>query len=376
MTALALDTMPHDSLTASAILTINLRAIQHNFTMLQRHVRQSCEIAPVIKTNAYGLGMIPVAKALRDKGAKRFFVATIEEALALRQSDALSTIHVLNGLWEKAMPEAVAARLTPVLTSKEQIAAWRQHTLQQETPLPCWIQVDTGMKRLGMPLSEATDIAEHMAQYAGLLIGGVMSHLASAYQTDNPYNEEQRLAFQQACKLFPQTPASFANSGALLLGTPYFYDIARVGRFLYGSVNGAGTLKEAIKPVVTLRGRLLQIQDVPKGATIGYDQTFTAPHKMRLATASLGYGDGYFQSISNKGYAKIATFKAPVVGRVSMDLTTLDVTAIPEAVLAQAEWATFLDDTLTIDKLASWAHTNVWEILTHLGKRALFQHTA
>ena len=358
---------------ASALATINLSAVRANFCALKHHAQNMCEIAPVVKANAYGLGMHPIVNALKQEGAKRFFVATLEEGLSFRKKNPDTTVHILNGLWSSAMEMAIDANLTPVLGSQEQLKSWQTLAHKKEKKAPFWLQVDTGLTRLGVSIKEALAVSE---QKNGLYPEGIMSHLSSAYSRESAANKKQLLAFRNISQHFSSCIKSFANSGALLLGPTYYYDVARVGRFLYGSVNGAGSLKSTIKPVVNLKARILQIQDIKKGTPVGYDETFKAQTPMRLATVSLGYSDGYFQSISNKGYAEINGFKTPVVGRISMDLTTLDVTHVPEKILQEASWASFLNDHITIDHLASWANTNVWEILTNLGKRAAFHYVS
>lgn len=355
---------------ASAVMNINLGALQNNYQVLQKHVGSQCQIAPVVKTNAYGLGAKKAAEALVSLGAQHFFVATFEEAVQLRQSTPKAHIYPLNGLWPDVMPEAAKHNIIPVLSSLDQIRHWQALAQKQSRTLPFWLQVDTGLHRLGISLKEAELLSQSPHLLEGLDLKAIMSHLACGYDLESAYNEKQRLQFEQIAAFFPNTLKSFANSGALLGDRKYFYDIARPGRFLYGStMNIKAPLLQNLKPIVTLSARILQVHDVMKGESIGYDQTFVAPQNMRIATLSIGYGDGYFQRLSNKAYGMTGPFKAPVVGRISMDLTTVDVSDIPANHLEQNDWVELINHHITVDQLATWSQTNAWEVLTHLGKR-------
>jgi len=356
--------------TTSALITVNLDALRHNYGVLQKAAGLTRHIAPVIKSNAYGLGMVAINKALSIEGAIHFFVATIEEGLLLRRANPFCSIYLLNGLWKEAMVEAARKKLTPVLASKEQIENWKKLCEKKKESFPFWIQIDTGLKRLGLATHEAKELATELTSNTFLSMKGILSHLACSYDIKNPFNEVQRLAFEELVPLFPNALKSFSNSGGLLLGKHYLYDIVRPGRFLYGSTEGAGPLAKKLKPVVSFEGRILQIQDIKKGDTVGYDRTFTATTALKVATCSVGYADGYFQSLSSKAYAMIGSYKVPVIGKISMDLMVLDVSHVPLETLHSHQWISFLNAEITLDQMATWSGTNVWEVLTHFGKRA------
>ena len=355
---------------ASAVMHIDLGAIQHNYKVLKKHVGPKCKIAPVVKTNAYGLGADKTVSALTASGAQHFFVATFEEAIKLRQAAPKTHIYPLNGLWPEVMAEAAEHNITPVLSSLDQIKHWQNLARRRSQKLPFWLQVETGLHRLGLSMEEVEELSNAPNLLEGLDLKAIMSHLACGYDPESPYNEEQRLQFDKITNLFPKALKSFANSGALLSDPIYFYDIARPGRFLYGStMNIRAPLLQQLRSTVTLSARVLQVHTVNKGESVGYDRTFIAPSDMRIATLGIGYGDGYFQRLSNKAHGMIGPFKTPVVGRISMDLTTVDVSHIPENQLAQGCWVDLLNHHITVDQLAAWAQTNAWEVLTHLGKR-------
>lgn len=355
----------------SSILEINLGAISHNYRFVQEKVgHRVC--APAIKANAYGLGMIPVAKALWNSGARDFFLATLDEGIALRQHFPFATIYILNGLLAGTESLVHHQRLIPVLGDLGQIARWKQFASQIDEILPAVLQVDTGLIRLGLSLADLRELAQDPKQLEGISLKYLMSHLACAYQPHHPYNVAQREAFFQAHRLFPKVPTSLAGSGGMFQGNEYFFDMVRPGRILYGSTFTAGeAFVGKVQHVITLGARILQIQDVPAGHSVGYDQTFHAPHPLRLATLGIGYADGYFRCLSNRGYGFIHDFRVPVVGRVSMDLMTVDVTDVPESLAHTGAWVELINAQMTIDDIALLADTVSWEVLTRLGERPL-----
>lgn len=361
--------------TASVVVEVDLDAIAHNYHFVDKHIGPTCLCAPVVKANAYGLGMIPVATRLFFEGAHTFFVATIEEGLKLRAALPRIHIYVLNGMWPDVIPEMAHARLMPVLSSFPHLKGWQDMARQMDTPLPALFQAETGLMRLGFSEEELKEIANTQALHEGIALSGVMSHLACAYQPGHSYNEEQRKRFERIRSFFPHVPSSLAGSGGLFQGRQYLYDLVRPGRILYGSTFTAhASFESQIRPVVTLKTRILQVQDVAKGHSVGYDQTFYAERPTRLATLGIGYADGYFRSLSNQARGLIENFSVPVVGRVSMDLMTVDVTDVPEKLVYPGAWVTLLNELLTVDLLAEQAGTISWEFLTRLGQRPFFRY--
>ena len=368
-----------DAREASLVATVFLDAIAHNYRTLCQHADPTCTVAPVLKANAYGLGMIPLAHHLARSGAGHFFVATIEEGLRLRAHGPVGcAIYVLNGLWRETMHAAADASLTPVLSTEEQVRGWRQVAHRLGYPLDCWLQVETGLNRLGLSPAKAASLLTTPALLDGLNLKGIMSHLASSYQTRDPFNDEQRERFQQIQRMAPENARrSLANSGGLLLGNHFHYDMARIGRYLYGLVYQQTAQHPALKQLqipLELKARILQVSQLTKGDTVGYDQTFTATSNIRLATCSCGYGDGYPRSLSNKGVAKIEGHRVPIVGRISMDLMMVDVTEVPEDVMKRSSWVTLMGPTLSPTLVAHEADISPWEVITQLGKRALFRY--
>ena len=360
---------------SSVVIDVDLDALAHNYRFIESHVGPECLCVPVVKANAYDLGMHPVAQHLSQQGASNFFVATVEEGLSLRKILPFPQIYVLNGIWPECALEVAQARLTPVLPSLPQIKVWQETARLLETPLPAIFQAETGLTRLGLSLEDLKMLANTSLLYEGVLPKALMSHLACAYIPGHPYNQEQKKRFDEARAFFPDVKGSLAGSGGLFQGQQYLYDWVRPGRLLYGSTFTADeSFAEKVRSVVRLRVRILQIQEVEKGQSIGYDQTFVAPRPMRLATLGMGYADGYFRALSNKGWGIISGVKVPVVGRVSMDLMTVDVTDVPELLLAQEEWVILLNKEMTVDCLADLAGSVSWEILTRLGQRPFYRY--
>ncbi|MGL5719765.1 MAG: alanine racemase [Alphaproteobacteria bacterium] len=361
-----LDQLP---LTATSVCEVNLDALANNYRFLQDKVG-ACVCSAVVKADAYGLGVGPVARKLAEVGAKEFFVATLEEGIQLRGYLPFVTIYVLNGLWPGTEPIFDQHRLVPVLADVGQVALWKQYAAQKEKHLGAILQVDTGLIRLGLSFEELGLQLQDRGGFAGLHLHYVMSHLACAYQPNHPYNNQQREAFEAVRALLPGVPGSFAGSGGIFHGPEYWFDMVRPGRLLYGSsFTAEEVFRASVQPVLTLRSRVLQIQTVQKGQSVGYDQTYWAARPLRLATISMGYADGYMRSLGNKGTAMVKGCEVPVVGRISMDLATLDVTDLPDGWVYPGSWVELINQHITADRIAEAAGTVSWEILTRLGKR-------
>jgi alanine racemase len=361
--------------TASVVIDVDLDALAYNYRFIESYIGPQRLCVPVVKANAYGLGMGPVAQHLSHVGASHFFVATVEEGLSLRKSLPFAQIYLLNGIWSECALEVAQARLIPVLSSLHQIRLWQEAARFLEISLPAIFQAETGLTRLGLSLENLKTLADTPTLYEGILPKALMTHLACAYLPGHPYNQEQKKRFDEALVFFPHLKASLAGSGGLFQGKEYLYDWVRPGRLLYGSTFTAEeSFSDKVRSVVTLRVRILQIQEVAQGQSIGYDQTFVSQRPMRVATLGIGYADGYFRSLSNQAWAIMGGVQVPIVGRVSMDLMTVDVTDVPESILQQEGWVTLLNKELTVDWLGELAGTVSWEVLTRLGQRPSYRY--
>ncbi len=332
-----------------ARLTVDLKAIVQNWRNLNE---LSGKAGAAIKANAYGLGVKEVAKALYDAGCRDFFVANWNEADQLKSIIAENTISVLNGIDDDNLAYANAHAFKPVLNTIEQINIWRKHGAG-----PCDVMLDTGINRLGIAEPQlSADIFE------GLNIDICMSHMASADE-DVAQNEAQRKNFDAITQSITCKRKSLSNSAAIALGKNYHYDLTRPGLSLYGGVPRS-ELGDIIAPVLKIEAKVLQVRQVYKGDKIGYNGTYICEKDMKIATAALGYADGYLRAFSNAGYAYFDDISIPIIGRVSMDLIILDVSNVPN--MSEKNWLT-VDFNLPLASKIS--NISQYELLTGLGKR-------
>jgi alanine racemase len=361
---------------AGGILTIDLGALAQNWRTLRDHAGNA-ECAAVVKADAYGLGIEAAVPALSGAGCRTFFVAHLAEGGRARAVAPDATIYVLNGLLPGTAPAYAEHDLRPVLGSREEIAEWAAFCRGAGSRPAAAIHVDTGMNRLGLRVEEALVLVRDPI-VADVQIALVMSHLVSAEEPENPINARQIEAFAAVRGAFRGVPASLANSSGIFLTQAPHYDVVRPGYALYGG-NPTPGRDNPMRPVVRLDARIVQLRSVEAGDSAGYNGQWTAPGPRRLATLSVGYGDGYPRAASSTdlkrhagaavGDAIVAGRRCPFAGRISMDLITLDVSAIPEAEVARGDLATLIGDDLTIDDVGARAGTIGYEILTSLGRR-------
>jgi len=355
---------------ASAILTIDLDAIAANYQLLRKKAR-GAECACVVKADAYGLGMDRVAPALAAAGCSTFFVAQTGEGIALRNLLPEATVHVLNGLAGTAAQVFAEQRLVPVLNSLAEIEEWSRFCRRCGTAVAANIHADTGMSRLGLTEHEVALLAAEPARAQGIAVSYVMSHLACAEEQDNPLNRQQLAAYHQALAALAPSfsgKASFANSSGIFLGSDYHFDMVRAGAALYG-ISPVSGQPNPMAQVVSLQGKIMQVREIDTPQAVGYGATHRAAWKETIATVAIGYADGYPRSLSNNGGGYIGSIRAPVVGRVSMDLTTLDVSRVPNDRARPGDFLEFIGPHNPIDQVAADAGTIAYEILTNLGPR-------
>lgn len=353
---------------ASGYLTIDLGALRGNYEALSS-IAAPARVAAVVKADAYGLGAAPVSQALYDQGCRHFFVAQFMEAAALRPilpHDA--QIFVLNGLQPGAETACAEAGIVPVLNSREQLRQWYAAASSLKRSLPAVLQFDTGMSRLGVPPQDRTALAADLKAATNVEILFIMSHLASADEIDNGQNADQLAEMDRIAEEFAGFDISFANSGGIFLGHDYHGVLARPGIALYGGVP-ASQVPNPLRPVVGLDVAVVQTRTVPAGTRIGYGGTHVAGGEMRLATIAAGYADGLPRSLSDRGAVYHDGVRLPIVGRVSMDSITIDVTALPEGTLGLGSLVEVLGPHQTLEDIAEAAGTISYEILTRLGHR-------
>ena len=349
----------------AAVLEVDLDAVAANWRLLRaRH--SGGAVAAVVKADGYGLGALPVARRLHREGCRHFFTAHLAEAVAIRADVPGALVAALNGLWPGHAADYVAQDIVPVLGSLGEIEAWSAQARRLGRTLPALLHVDTGMNRLGLPPAELERLEAEPERLAGVALQYVMTHLVSAETPGDPINEEQRERFAHACARLPAAPRSLANSSGIFLGAPYASDLARPGAALYG-LNPTPGEANPMEDCVRLRVRILQVRDVAPGERVGYGGTWSAPRPARIATVSVGYADGFLRALSNRGEARFDGAPVPLVGRVSMDLTTFDVTSAPGAL--PGAWLDLIGPDLPPDAVAEHAGTNGYEVLTALGRR-------
>ncbi len=305
-----------------------------------------------MKADAYGLGAAEASRTLAAAGARSFFTATCAEALEVRQAlGSGSQIFVLNGPTGGDCETMRDASLIPVLNSLAQIALW-------EARGPMALHIDTGMNRLGIGPEELAHAAIALKEATPAL---VMSHLACAAAPRHEMNTVQRTRFIDAASLFAKAPLSLASTAGALIGPDYYFDLIRPGIGLYGS-GGLDEDNPELGAVATVEAPILQLRDVEPGETFGYGATSTATKKLRTATVALGYADGYLRSLSGRGYGVLGGVRCPVLGRISMDLTIVDVSDCAEA--REGAVLEFLGPNALLNDVAALADTAPYEILT------------
>ena len=339
---------------------VHLQNIVANWRTIAALIPES-EAGAVVKANAYGHGVAPVAQALHEAGCRTFFVAYVEEGAELRAAigeDA--SILAFNGAEPSDADLIRANNITPVLNALSAIKSW----LGLSDAPDYAVHIDTGMNRLGVRME---DVAELKALTASRPPVHVMSHLIDSDDRSRAINGQQLERFRQAASHFPNARRSFANTGGCFMGQDYGFDVARPGIGLYG---GGPPLPEgvALKPGMTLEAPILTIQTVRPGETVGYGATHTFDAPRTLATVALGYGDGFPRSASNKGMSSLGGITCPIVGRVSMDLITIDVTQARDLEKPGA-FAQFIGAEVPLEEQAKRAGTVGYELVTGLGQR-------
>jgi len=359
-------------MTPRAVCTIDLAALTHNLREVRRIVGETVRICAVIKANAYGHGAVPVARALLRAGAQSLAVTSLDEARELREAGLAVPILVLSGVDPADATEAVRLGLVPVAWEPDRLRALAA-AVPRGARLAVHLKIDTGMRRLGS--DDAAALAK-AARAESLFVDGVFSHLACADQAGHPSVEAQIRAFEtavatiEAAGLRPRI-RHLANSAGLLAGPQTHFDMVRPGLLLYGCSPGPDLPDHpALRPVMELRTHILHVKTVPAGSGVGYGWTFETTRESRLAVLPIGYGQGYPRALSNRGEVSLRGARAPVVGAVSMDHITIDVTDIRDAQPDDAVTLWGGADGPEVMRLAERAGTIGYELLTSIARDA------
>jgi alanine racemase len=359
-------------ITTGARLTVDLAALCDNYRLFAK-TANGAVCAGVVKADAYGLGLSPVAGALARTGCEVFFVALPGEAQILRAAVPAAEIYVLDGLLPGTAELLQRIDARPVLGSLQEIEDWARHSQSHGGGLKAALHIDTGMNRLGLSDHELGELLDNQKLLDAFSCSAIMTHLACADNPDHVLNQQQIARFKKLARRLPAAPLSAANSAGILNGPDYHFDLVRPGIGLYGG-NPRPGLKSPLKPVVTLEAPVLQLRTVKPGESVGYGAAFTAGSIRKVAILALGYGDGLARALGAGGPRPGAQvyfdgLAAPLIGRVSMDLTAVDVTDIPEDKSRRGMLAEILGQHQSVDQLAHHAGTIGYEILTALGGR-------
>lgn len=357
---------------ADSHLQIDLGAIVQNWRLMDQLSPPTVTTAAMVKGNAYGLGADRVGPALAAAGCTQFFVASLGEAMSLRQAfddtgHAAPNIMVLHGVHRGQEDGFTAVRAVPVLNDLEQVSRWRLYAQRLGHSLTALIHFDTGMTRLGLDALQTDWLIQNRAALEGLDIAYVMSHLVSGEISGDLVNQAQLDKFREIRSWFAGIPASLANSAGAFLGEDYHFHMVRPGIALYG-VHPAVTPAGGLQPTLGWTARILQMRHAAAGDKVGYNGTYELTRDSRIATLGVGYADGYRRQLGNKATVRIGRSVAPVIGRVSMDSITVDVTDLGPDDL-RAETAALIHPAYGLHQMATDAGTIAYEILTQLGHR-------
>lgn len=358
---------------SSAIISVDLDSIAGNWRKLKSRLAPGTECAAVVKADAYGLGARRVVPALAAAGCRSFFVVTLDEGFALVPAPPGCAIYVLAPPLSGNESEIADAGLIPTLNTLGDVEAWSAFARAAGRVLPAALHADTGMRRLGLAPAEVAALAGGPDRLSGIDVRLLLSHLACADEPHHPLNAKQLAQFiaaksrLAAARIAP--PASLANSSGIFLGAQYHFDLVRPGAALYGIAPVPGE-PNPMTTVVRMQAKILQVRDVDASETVGYGATHRFARPARIATVAAGYADGYPRALSNAGTCFIGEHRASVVGRVSMDLTTIDVTGLPENLVRPGTLVDLIGPLNPPDDVAAAAGTIGYELLTRLGRRA------
>ncbi len=363
------------------VAEINLTNLIHNLNQVRLLIPEGCRILAVVKANAYGHGIIEISKELQAAGVDMLGVAHVEEGICLRRAGINGRILVMGGVCEGYASDVVDWHLTPVVYTVALAKALSEAAIAADIILPVHIKIDTGMRRLGVTPDGTLELFEEIMRLHGLKVEGIMTHFAEADLNDIDFVREQLESFNSRCRLIEEKGIGIplrhtANSAAVIVMGDSHLDMVRPGIMLYGyfpsrhlsSMIDAGV---DLRPVMTLKSRIIHLKSVPPKTGISYGRTFVTKRETLVATIPVGYADGFSRALSNVGQVLIRGVRAPVIGRVCMDMTMIDVTDVPgvqiddEVIIIGGEG----ENRITADDMAAWAGTISYEILCGIGDR-------
>jgi alanine racemase len=365
---------------------VSLTALRQNFRTVQKHVGANVTVCAVVKADAYGHGAVECSRALEGEGAKWLGVTSLDEAIPLREAGIRANILLMTGFWRGEESEITRLHLTPTVWEP-----WHIETLETAAAglgvarHPVHLKVDTGMGRLGVGVDQLPGVLTALKAAKHLLLEGLSTHLASSEIMDAPSVAEQERSFDSACRMVREagiepTFVHMANTAAVISRRETWNSMVRPGVALYGyylpfqragrEVSG-GTLRLPVKPILTWKTRILSLRDFGPNQALGYGATYVTKAPAHVAVLPVGYADGYNRQLSNRGRVIVREHYAPIVGRISMDLTLVDVTGIPGVAVGDEVILLGAGEGLSVDALehAELANSTPYEILCNISKR-------
>jgi alanine racemase len=364
---------------------VSLGALRQNFRTVQRHIGNGVTVCAVVKADAYGHGAVECSRALEDEGARWFGVTSLDEAIPLREAGIRGRMLLMTGFWRGEEEEIVRLKLTPTVWEAEQIELLEKAASELGVRHPVHLKVDTGMGRLGVAPEDLPRICSALGAAPHLIVEGLSTHLASSEVLDAPSVPEQLRSFEAVRGLLRKegiepTLIHAANTGAVISRRESWNTMVRPGIALYGyylpferagrEVSGSG-LRLAVKPVLTWKTRILSLRDVRANQALGYGGIYVTKAPARIAVLPVGYADGFNRALSSRGRVIVREHYAPIVGRISMDLTLVDVTGLPGVAVGDEAILLGAGDGLSVDarEHAALANTVLYEILCGISKR-------
>jgi alanine racemase len=365
---------------------VSLASLRQNFQTVQKHVGAGVTVCAVVKADAYGHGAVECSRSLEAEGAKWLGVTSLDEAIPLREAGIRSNILLMTGFWRGEESEIIRLKLTPTVWELSQIESLDKAAARLAGERhPVHLKVDTGMGRLGVAVEQLAAVLRALTSAKHLLVEGISTHLASSEVMDAPSVAEQERNFDAARKMvreagFEPKFVHMANTGAVISRRETWNTMVRPGVALYGyylpfqragrEVSG-GTLRLPVKPILTWKTRILSLRNFGANEPLGYGGTYVTKAPAHVAVLPVGYADGYNRQLSNRGRAIVRDHYAPIVGRISMDLTLADVTGIPGVGVGDEVILLGSSDGLSVDALehAELANSTPYEILCNISKR-------
>jgi alanine racemase len=364
---------------------VSLSALRQNFRTVQKHVGAGVTVCAVVKADAYGHGAVECSRALEAEGAKWLGVTSLDEAIPLRDAGIRANVLLMTGFWRGEESEIIRLRLTPTVWEPWHIETLEAAAASQGVQHPVHLKVDTGMGRLGVAVDQLPVVLAALKSAKHLVLEGFSTHLASSEIMDAPSVAEQERSFDAALGMIREagmnpTFVHMANTGAVISRRETWNTMVRPGVALYGyylpfqragrEVSG-GTLRLPVKPVLTWKTRILSLRDFGANQPLGYGATYVTKAPAHVAVLPVGYADGYNRQLSNRGRVIVREHYAPIVGRISMDLTLVDVTGIPGIAVGDEVILLGSCDGMSVDALehAELANSTPYEILCNISKR-------